>query len=202
MLFDNKPLSLWAFRITAIMKSLLKPVVLTIISTLTVFCAVYVTSCKPDNCKAIACAYGGSCVNGVCTCKPGYEGANCETISRDKFLGKWEVNETGSVTPNREYGLAIVKDTDVTKVIIKNLYNFFNDVTLYATITGDTMTIYNQQLDAKVVFGKGYIMTSPGSPTINNQVVMRYEVVDTFRVVDDFGVYPVIDHSNPSIWTR
>jgi hypothetical protein len=94
----------------------------------------------------------------------------------------------------------IKKDTDVTKVHIGDLYNYFPDI--IAVVSGDSLTIPNQQPYSKVVFGKGYIMTSPGSPKVNNQVVMRYEVVDTFRVVDDFGVYPVIDHSNPSIWTR
>ena len=66
------------------MKDMLKPIILSSIAIIGVLFTVMYTSCKPDKCKAIACAYGGTCNDGSCKCLPGYEGPNCETITRKK----------------------------------------------------------------------------------------------------------------------
>lgn len=183
------------------MKGILKPLILSVATIAGVFSAVTYTSCEPDKCKAIACAHGGTCNEGSCKCQAGYEGTNCETITRKKFTAFWSVKEQGSTTPLRQYPISITDDSVVTNIRIKNLYNFFSGSSVRAYVQGDTIIIPNQQLMGKVVFGKGYL-TSVGNG-INNTIIMRYEVIDVAtQLVDDFGYYESIDKSKPSVWTK
>lgn len=183
------------------MKNTLRPLLYSFIVLLGVLFSVLYTSCQPDKCKAIACAYGGVCNEGSCKCLPGYEGSNCETITRKKFIGLWAVKEKGSVTPLRQYPLSIEPDSAVTGVLIKNLYNYFNTQKVRAILQGDTLIIPNQQLMGKVIFGKGYIHSTGAG--VNNSITMRYEVIDVAtQLVDDFGYYADLDFSDPSEWTK
>lgn len=153
-----------------------------------------------DKCAAISCAYGGQCTDGVCVCPDGYSGTNCEIVDRDKFIGSWNVTEQGSQSIQTQYALAVEKDADPTIVHIKNLYNYFSSVK--ATIHHDTLTIPNQNLQGKVVFGVGFIYgdTILGA---NTMISLRYEVIDTAtQHVDDFGYYQDVDNSKPSSWKK
>ena len=61
-----------------------------------------------DKCKDITCNNGGTCNDGKCSCAPGFEGNNCSTASRDKFIGTWigttsslmEGSDSTTVTPD------------------------------------------------------------------------------------------------------
>ncbi len=185
------------------MKNTLKPILFTTIITLSAFFAIVYSSCKQDKCKAIACAYGGVCNDGVCNCLPGYEGPNCETVTRTKFLGRYQVYEQGTITPSRQYPLAIEADADVNYVLIKNMYNYFSGPSVRGIVKGDSITIPNQQILGKVVFGKGYIYSTNGYGT-GTKITLRYEVVDSANnlIVDDFGFYADVYHSSPSLWVK
>ena len=161
----------------------------------------YLSSCQQDKCKATNCAYGGTCNNGVCTCLPGYTGPTCDTISSTFFLGSWNVTETGTITSKRSYTVFIHQDTLTTDVIIYNFYNYFQGVK--ATIKGDSITIPNQQVQGKVLFGKGYIAKTSSYGAFG-AVVLNYEVIDTANtnLIDDFGYYPYQDGSAGSLYTR
>ena len=54
-----------------------------------------IVSCKKDKdkdkCEDVVCQNGGSCNDGVCSCPAGYEGTNCQTEIREKFLGNFLV---------------------------------------------------------------------------------------------------------------
>ena len=175
------------------------------------FTSLLYVSCNPngknsvlDKCAAIACAHGGRCDQGSCVCPSGYDGVNCEIVTRDKYVHGWNVIEDGSITVESHYDLAIENNNDdVTVVYIKNLYNYFG--TVRANILKDTIIIPNQQIQGKVIFGKGYIY---GDSLLgaNTKICMRYEVVDSAsmpQLVDDFGYYNTSnDNSKPSIWTK
>jgi hypothetical protein len=48
-----------------------------------------VVSCEQDSCVDLKCVNGGSCADGFCRCPTGYEGAECEIKSSDRFVGKF-----------------------------------------------------------------------------------------------------------------
>ncbi|NDC41900.1 MAG: hypothetical protein EBZ77_10175 [Chitinophagia bacterium] len=178
------------------------PVTLTALSVL--FAVLWATSCRLDKCKAISCAYSGLCIDGACACHPGYEGTNCETITRKKYIGSlWQVHEKGTISPTINYPVAIEPGEQINVVSIKNFYNYFGGNSVRAIVDKDTIVIPNQQIMGKVIFGKGYIHSS-SAESINDIITMYYAVIDSANnnIVDDFGYYSAIDHSSPSVWYK
>jgi len=182
------------------MKTPLKRILISALAAvLTVFSFAYV-SCNRDKCKTIVCANSGVCNGGTCICPSGYEGSNCETASRDKFIGAWGVNEKGTITNAAQYPTSIQRSDLITNVVIKNFNNYFlSDIRAY--VVADTIYIPNQQLEGKVIFGQGFIY--PNSTYGQYAFIsMAYEVVDTATdVPDDYGYYGP-DGSDPSSWNK
>jgi EGF-like domain len=62
-----------------------------------VFCcvaSVFFVGCGPDPCKPkFDCGANGTCLEGLCTCSDGYEGEKCDTLSFQKFIGRWKGQE-------------------------------------------------------------------------------------------------------------
>ena len=73
-----------------------------------------------------------------------------------------------------------------------------------ATISDTVITIPNQELEGKTVFGKGYIFTSPDVTYFQyGNIRMRYEVVDSItNAVNDYGYDSVVDGSVSSLWNK
>ncbi len=175
----------------------LLPVLFTFLS----LTAVIFFSCNRDLCKGVVCANGGICNRGQCTCQAGYEGINCETISRSKFIGAWTVTEKGSTSPSAQYPVGIATSNNVTDVLITDFNNKPNS-NVNGYVDGDTLYIPNQLTLGKVVFGKGYIDINNTTYGQYGTIIMRYEVIDTATgVVDDYGYYGP-DYSNPSLWNK
>lgn len=180
---------------------------ISLLTSFTAFSAVLYVSCGKtpsgnDNaCQAIACAHGGNCTNGKCICPSGYEGNNCEITTRVRYLGGWKVDEKGTTTPQRAYQVAIeTSNIDASHVTLKNFYNYFKSP-ISAYVIKDTIFIPNQQLEGKVVFGKGYIHTTAGGTKDYDAITLSYEVIDSAtQLVDDFGYYSELDGSSPSEW--
>jgi hypothetical protein len=49
--------------------------------------SVLYTSCEKDYCTLLKCKNGGSCAEGFCRCKSGYEGTECEHPVYLRFIG-------------------------------------------------------------------------------------------------------------------
>lgn len=64
------------------------------IATTTVF-----TSCEQDSCLDLKCKNGGSCAEGFCRCPTGFEGAECEIKTADRFVGLFIGHRTCSGYP-------------------------------------------------------------------------------------------------------
>lgn len=184
------------------MKFPFKAIVISSLATVAAFCTVvYTSSCNQDKCKTIACANGGVCNDGACTCPSGYEGSNCEKVARDKFIGNWTVFEKGSITLAAQYPISIEPAKEITDVVIKNFYNYFR-TPIKATVQGDSLFIPNQQYEGKIVFGIAHIYTNVTYGQYG-AIEARYEVIDTAtNKVNDFGYNQAIDGSDPSIWNK
>jgi hypothetical protein len=100
--------------------------------TLLSFSFMLYASCKKqaDNtttgiCANVVCYNDGRCVEGKCNCVPGFEGAQCETDSRARYLGSWEVTETikgsskaSNLNQTKNYTLTIQK-SNVSKIALR-----------------------------------------------------------------------------------
>lgn len=183
------------------MKVYLKAILYSALVTVSAFTSVAYFSCNRDKCKTLVCGNGGVCNLGVCICPSGYEGIQCETVSRDKFIGNWNVFEKGSRTNAAQYPVAIKPDVNVTDVIIKNFYNYFRtDVKGY--VIHDTLFIPNQQYEGHLLFGVGFIYSSNTYGQFA-AINMKYEIIDTAtQIVNDFGYNTIVDGSDPSQWNK
>lgn len=181
------------------MKTCVKTIVLAALSTIVVFTGLSISSCENDKCKAIACAYGGVCNGGECTCATGYEGTQCEDVTRDKFTGTWTVTEKGTLTNPAIYPISISPGEAIQDVTIKNFYNLFpGSVLVNCYVSNDTLYIPRQEVFHKVVEGFGYLNPNVTQEE-NANMIVRYHVVDSATgSVNDFG----LDAGQPSQWDK
>lgn len=178
------------------MKARLKTLVLSALGALAAFTAVTYTSCQPDKCKAIVCAYGGTCNEGECICPSGYEGVQCEIVTASKYVGTWTVFEKGTATMPAEYVLAFDEGLTSTTLNIRNFYNKFT-TPVSVRIKGDSLTIPRQTIEGYEVEGWGYLKWEAYYPD-HGELKVFYTVKDGNGKIDDFGV----SSGEPSIWNR
>jgi hypothetical protein len=146
----------------------LKTILLAGVLTAGVFSTAVFTSCNSDACADVVCSNGGSCVDGTCACPTGFEGAKCETLSRDKFIGVFNGTEQCNQGSDA-YAITISTNSDKTKFNIQNLYNNVPVLTAIASANGNAFTIPSQTVAAGV--------TAVGSGTINgNTITITYTV--------------------------
>jgi len=179
------------------MKARFKTILLSALGAIAAFSAVTYTSCNSDKCKAIVCAYGGVCSDGACICPSGYEGTQCETISREKFLGVWMVLEKGTISNTAQYPVSLEKGNSITEVKIKNFRNSFVDP-VNAYVKNDTMYIPQQTVNNNTVEGIAYIQDDKYYG-YHGKMIVRYKVKNnTNNLTDDFG----LDLGEPSLWNK
>ncbi len=167
-----------------------------IISALTTLfvCAI---SCNKDSnthattkIKCVTCANGGSCIDDSCHCPAGYEGAACETMTRNKFISSWTVTEKGTLSAQRQYSVQINSNfaTGINTVQLSNFYDFYSfNYFINATVSGDSIYVPLQHLEGKIFVGAGYIHSDPTFGQYG-AITMRYMVTDSITGhVDDFG---------------
>lgn len=180
----------------------MKNIIITSVVTLLTFVSVTFYSCKPDKCKQVNCAYSGVCKEGACVCQTGYEGEHCETITRDKFKGIWNVKEDGTVSSVAEYTLSMEKGDKINEVVIKNLQNYLADVKVWGVTYKDTLTIPYQTLsNGYTIEGWGYIVdTNPLNQHYYQHAILTvyYKVTDLLGVVNEYGS----GGSQPSVWMK
>ena len=181
---------------------------------LAAFCTLGYTSCNKDNgksttvIKCVTCANGGSCINDTCRCPAGYEGVSCQTQSRQKYMGTWEVFEKGSQESSyAQYQISIEINGSgypINYVTIMGLYNygFSSYPYINATINGDSIFIPSQSIysEPKTIVGRGYIHSNSSFGQFGT-ITMAYQVKDTVTgYIDDFGYSVAVD--SPSAWNK
>jgi len=66
-----------------------KQILLTTLAFFSIVSTTLYISCEKDQCSALQCQNGGTCVAGLCQCATGYEGTSCEIRSVDRYLGTY-----------------------------------------------------------------------------------------------------------------
>jgi len=166
------------------------------------FVTISLGSCKVDKCKAIVCANDGACEeDGSCTCPVGYEGERCETLSRERFIGAWIVDEDGTVSNVARYTVSVENGPQINQVQIRNFNNQSNAVVV-GTIHKDTITIATQSFQVgtltKTVIG--YRVAEPeGFDGAHGKVRFYYSISSSDGVTDNFGYR---ESGTPSIWVK
>lgn len=179
------------------MKARLKTIILSALGAISAFGAVTYSSCTPDKCKSIVCAYDGVCKEGTCICPSGYEGFQCETITRDKYRGVWRVFEKGSRSRSAAYELTIDYGATKTDMVIKNFYNKLT-TPVNVRVKGDTMYIPQQTVEGYEIKGTGYLDESKYYGK-NAELKVYYSIKLPDGRVNDFGVNELGD---VSLWHK
>lgn len=100
-------------------------------------------SCKKDPCADVSCLNGGTCNDGTCTCAAGYEGTDCSTEQRTKFLGTYTVNEA-CASGNYNYTFTSTSSSaGVTRILLNN-FAAVDGSTVSATVSGTSLNIAQQ----------------------------------------------------------
>ena len=76
----------------------IRNILLTALLTIALFSAISYTACKKDACENVICLNLGACDGGKCVCLTGFEGARCETLSREKFIKTYNGYDTCNYT--------------------------------------------------------------------------------------------------------
>lgn len=103
------------------------------------------------------------------TCDAGYEGTDCKTETRAKFLGAFSGTEQCTVG-NDQYTVTVTNSsTDVVKVVLSNVYN--QAFTATATVDGSTLTITSQPVGTSgSVSGSGTLSGDAKTLTLNYSI--------------------------------
>ena len=141
--------------------------------TLGAFSAITYTSCNKDECKDVVCQNGGTCLEGACSCATGYEGTNCETAQRAKFIKSWAaIDKNITDNSNLTYSALIVAGTTITDVNISDFSDEYFMGVVKATVSGNTITIATQAPD-----GDGYTVEGTGAyNTTDKKITWTYTI--------------------------
>ena len=141
------------------------------------FSVVTYTSCTKDECKDVVCNNGGTCAGGSCSCPAGYEGTNCDSKTRDKFVGTWQGQD---ICTSKTYtiSLTIGASSDDVKVIVNNPGGFGTPINIQGTVTNSTSLAFTNQnvgngriLNGTMSFTGGTTTTLPTGMTFAYSVV-------------------------------
>lgn len=103
----------------------------------------FIMNACTDPCKDVTCKNGGVCEEGECICAEGYEGEDCGTEWREKFIGTW--NQLAQCD-NKNFTSVISKSSEnVRTVIISNILGDWGG-NGKATINENQITIPEQQV--------------------------------------------------------
>ncbi|MFC2176095.1 hypothetical protein ACFLR1_03910 [Bacteroidota bacterium] len=136
-------------------------------------------SCNVDACKDVECGDNGICVEGVCICDAGYEGADCATLSAEKFEGDYQLNEADCNLQNYNTSIAASK-SGADKIAITGFGGFAcgaSDIVVIATVSGDDVTIASQS------FCDGSIVINSGSGSIDENGIITITYNSTWNLV-------------------
>lgn len=117
----------------------------------------FLGACNSDPCKDDPCGPNGDCIavgdDYDCVCDAGYEGVNCETLSRDKFLSAtggtstWDATDVctssaGTNTYPYDATISIASAGD-DRVLVNNFAGLGTTINIPGSVNGNTITLAN-----------------------------------------------------------
>ena len=154
-------------------------------------------SCEDDPCKDVTCVNGEAVASGddcACDCDAGYEGDDCTTLTRSKFVGTWGVSEDCSLSNPAAYTVTITADaSNNDKILIDGLWQLFNNPVV-ATVDGNELTIASQEPD-----GDDFFINGSGTIVVNGAVST---ITATYNVEDRTGTTTTTDVCTGSTWVK
>ena len=153
--------------------------------TIGAFSAITYTSCNKDECKDVVCKNGGTCVAGVCSCPTGYEGTNCESEGRAKFVKTWTASDKEVVagTSLPAYSAIITSGTTIIDIKISKFSDSYFTNEVKATVSGSTITIPSQAPD-----GDGYTVEGTGTyNSTDKKITWSYTIKNPLGVSKSYS---------------
>ena len=178
------------------MKARFQSLLYTALVVTTGFLSSTLTSCEPEKCKTIVCAHGGTCDDGNCVCPTGYEGPQCETVNRNRFMGIWIVTENGTISNAAQYAVSVEEGNNVDQVRIKTFYNTLTTA-VDAYVKGDTIRIPQQEINSYKLEGIGTIADDKYYGD-HGKIILNYSITDGNGNKDNFG----LGEGESSIWVH
>src|SRR5688500_18577317 len=117
----------------------------------------FFSACDDKSCDDVVCPYQNSiCISGDCTCAAGFEGTDCETETRQKYIGQYQVSESCTTSfgglQNQQFSSSINSTSNPEIVTISNFSN--RGIPVDATLASETyIGIASQQTGAMNISG-------------------------------------------------
>ncbi len=104
-----------------------------------------------DNCFDIICPDNAECEDGVCYCNVGFEGANCDTLIRDKYIGTYSAED---ICPSGTFASTAVITGSATNNLWFTVSNFggFENLVNCEVVDQYSFRIPNQEDAAGRIF--------------------------------------------------
>lgn len=132
------------------------------------FTTITYTSCNTDECEDVECFNGGTCIAGSCACPTGYEGTDCTTLTRDKFVGVYNGNETCTIGSDT-YAITLSANSEDLKINYTNVYN--QNLSAVCTITSTNTFTFSGSAAGGITYN--------GTGSLNaNTITVDYTVND------------------------
>lgn len=161
--------------------------------SLFLFAVIGLAGCIGKDKCSVTCLNGGTCLHNSCMCPDGFEGDNCGSLSRDKFVHAWLAHSDSPVTYAGLYPTSIEAGARPADVVVINLDNYFTRLDGY--VHYDTVSIREQAQGDLQVIGWGVYKMAGRKPILE----MHYRVTS-------LSTHVTVDHSldspgtSPVLW--
>jgi len=108
---------------------------------LIMFLLLLLGGCK-DECDSVNCLNGGTCDEGNCNCTSGFEGDLCQTATRDKFFGTYNVNESCDFGNDTYQMVVTASGAGPNRILLNNFFNI--GVIATGTVSGNSVNLPSQ----------------------------------------------------------